>query len=199
MKHKLASTTILFSIGLMTIISGGCQRNYTPKPRGYYRISLPEKKYQSFDTTYPYKFDYPTYSRVITDSSSNAEAYWINLEFPQFDGKLHMSYKTINNNLFDLLEDNRSLAYKHTIKADAINEKLFFDETKNVFGILYSIEGDAASAVQFFATDSTRHFLRGSLYFNAIPNKDSLAPVVKFVREDIMHLMESLQWKEVNN
>ena len=190
------SKTILFSICLMTIISVGCQRTYTPKPRGYFRISLPDKEYQSFDTTYPYKFDYPTYSKVITDSSSNAEAYWINLEFPQFDGKIHMSYKTINNNLFDLLEDSRSLAYKHAIKADAINEKLFFDETKNVFGILYNIEGDAASPVQFFATDSTRHFLRGSLYFYSVPNKDSLAPVVTFVREDIMRLMESLQWKE---
>ncbi len=195
MNQPLISKRILLSICLMTIISIGCQRNYTPKPRGYFRISLPEKEYQSFDTTFPYKFDYPTYAKIANDSSNNAEAYWVNLEFPQFNGKVHMSYKTIHNNLFELLEDSRSLAYKHTIKADAINEKLFFDETKNVFGILYNIEGDAASSVQFFATDSTQHFLRGSLYFNSIPNKDSLAPVVTFVREDIIRLMESLEWK----
>jgi len=195
MNQPLISKRILLSICLMTIISIGCQRNYTPKPRGYFRISLPEKEYQSFDTTFPYKFDYPTYAKIANDSSNNAEAYWVNLEFPQFNGKVHMSYKTIHNNLFELLEDSRSLAYKHTIKADAINEKLFFDETKNVFGILYNIEGDAASSVQFFATDSTQHFLRGSLYFNSIPNKDSLAPVVTFVGEDIIRLMESLEWK----
>lgn len=159
MNQPLISKRILLSICLMTIISIGCQRNYTPKPRGYFRISLPEKEYQSFDTTFPYKFDYPTYAKIANDSSNNAEAYWVNLEFPQFNGKVHMSYKTIHNNLFELLEDSRSLAYKHTIKADAINEKLFFDETKNVFGILYNIEGDAASSVQFLQLTAPSTFL----------------------------------------
>jgi len=113
-------------------------------------------------------------------------------------GKIHLSYKTIHNNFNELMEDSRRLAYKHTIKADAINEQMFIDDEKHVFGILYDIQGDAASSIQFFATDSTTHFLRGSLYFNVIPNKDSLAPVVSFVKKDIIKLMETLSWTSTN-
>lgn len=180
-------------VGLITL--SGCKRNYTPKPRGYFRIDLPEKSYTHFDTTFPYKFDYPVYARITEDKTKTAEKYWINIEYPGLNGKIHVSYKDINNNIEQILEDTRKLAYKHTIKADAINEKMFIKPQKNVYGILYEIEGNAASSVQFFLTDSTDHYLRGALYFNAAPNKDSLAPVLNFIKEDIIKLIESLEWK----
>lgn len=186
-------------IGLMTlaiILSFACKRHHSPKPKGYFRIDFPERAYQPFDSTFPYKFDYPKYAVVNIDSSSNSEDYWCNVHFPEFNAQVHMSYKTINNNFYELLEDSRKLAYKHSIKADAINELLFEDGEKQVLGILYDIKGDAASPIQFFATDSIKHFLRGSLYFNTIPNKDSLAPVIDFVKEDIIHLIETTEWKK---
>ncbi|MCK5169644.1 MAG: gliding motility lipoprotein GldD, partial [Bacteroidales bacterium] len=114
---------------------------------------------------------------------------------PDLNGKIHISYKTIDNNLNQILEDTRKLVYKHTIKADAINEKMFIKPEKKVYGILYEIEGNAASPMQFFLTDSINHYLRGALYFNVEPNKDSLAPVLDFVREDIIVLIESFEWK----
>lgn len=183
-------------IAIILVTSFACRQHHSPKPRGYFRIDFPKRSYQSFDSTFPYKFEYPKYARVSIDSSLNSENYWCNVEFPEFNGQIHMSYKDINNNFYELIEDSRKLAYKHTIKADAINERLFEDQTKQVIGILYDIKGDAASPIQFFATDSVHHFLRGSLYFNTLPNKDSLAPVIDFVKEDIVHLIESLEWKK---
>jgi len=194
--HKgniLTYISVFAIIGL--IILGGCKRKYTPKPRGYFRIDFPEKKYQKLDSFYPYKFEYPKYVIITQDSSSVSEKYWINIEYPDLNGKIHISYKAIDNNLNQILEDTRKLVYKHTIKADAINEKMFIKPEKKVYGILYEIEGNAASSMQFFLTDSINHYLRGALYFNTEPNKDSLSPVLDFVREDIIVLIESFEWK----
>ncbi len=182
-------------IVVLLVFASSCKHKGTPKPRGYFRIAFPEHNYQSFEGDYPYSFESPVYAKVVQDKERNAEKYWVNIVYPQYKGVLHLSYKEIDNNLQLLLEDSRKLAYKHSIKADAIGEKLFMSDSTKVYGILYDIKGDAASAVQFFLTDSVKHFLRGSLYFDAIPNKDSLAPVVNFVKEDIMHLMETVQWK----
>ena len=184
---------MLTIIGLL--ILSGCKKKYTPKPRGYFRIDLPEKKYQKLDSIYPYKFEYPIYTIIKNDNSSLSEEYWINIEYPKLNGKIHVSYKTINNNINQILEDTRTLAYKHSIKADAIHEKMFIKPEKKVYGILYEIEGNAASSMQFFLTDSIKHYLRGALYFNVEPNKDSLAPILDFVKEDIIVLIESFEWK----
>jgi gliding motility-associated lipoprotein GldD len=84
----------------------------------------------------------------------------------------------------------------HITKADAINEQLINDVGNRIFGILYDLKGNTASAVQFYVTDSVKHYLRGSLYFESEPNADSLAPVIDFFREDVIHLIETLKWKE---
>jgi gliding motility-associated lipoprotein GldD len=172
-----------------------CKRPYSPKPAGYLRIDFPEKEYQIYNSSCPYTFEYPLYGKIVADTSRFAEPCWINIEFPRFGGKIHISYKPVRNNINVYIEDSRTLAYKHTVKADAINETLFTSDEKKVYGLLYQIKGDAASSVQFYLTDSTRHFLRGSLYFNVQPNADSLAPVIDFFMEDIKHLVETLEWK----
>lgn len=196
MKRKLRQKGFLFTIALAILLAGvACRQNYTPKPRGYLRVDFPEKKYVLFDSTCPFRFAHPSYSRVVPDTDYNTEPCWLNIEFPSFDGIIHLSYKEIRNNLYEYLEDSRSLVYKHTIKADAIRETVYSDENLDVHGILYDIKGNAASSLQFHLTDSNRHFLRGSLYFNVEPDKDSLAPVIAYFREDIIHLIESFEWK----
>lgn len=180
---------------LLIVASSACKQHYAPKPKAYYRISFPERNYSTFDSlSFPYQFEYPSYSKVEIDHSANTENYWLNMEFESFNGTLHISYKDIKGNFDELIEDSRRLVYKHSIKADAINERMYINDDSKVYGILYEISGDAASSIQFFATDSTAHFLRGSLYFNVTPNKDSLAPVVNFVKEDIFQMMETLKW-----
>ena len=193
--HKgIVKTYIGVIIIVISIILGGCNKKYTPKPRGFFRIDLPEKKYRKLAPNYPYSFEYPVYTVIKIDDSKNSENYWLNIEYPDLNGKIHLSYIEINNNFDQIIEDTRKLAYKHTIKADAINEKIFLKPEKKVYGILYEIEGNAASSVQFFLTDSTKHYLRGALYFNVEPNKDSLAPIINFVKEDIKVLIESFEW-----
>ncbi|MFP4621285.1 MAG: gliding motility lipoprotein GldD, partial [Bacteroidales bacterium] len=115
--------------------------------------------------------------------------------YPRFNGDIHISYKSMEDSFKTYVEDARELAYKHTIKAEAIQEERYTDKERNVYGIFYNLEGNVASPVQFFVTDSTKHFLRGSLYFRTEPNQDSLAPVIQFVKKDIRHLIETLEWK----
>ncbi|SMO57662.1 gliding motility-associated lipoprotein GldD [Saccharicrinis carchari] len=190
---------VLLAMFTMAIIfMAGCKQHGTPKPRGYYRIAFPEHDYKPFNKKSPYTFDLPVYTEVGDGAQPQTrEKYWYNINYPNLNGILHISYKAVDNNLNEMLEDSRKLAYKHSVKADAIAERLFISADKNVYGTLFDIKGDAASPVQFYLTDSVRNFVRGSLYFNSVPNKDSLAPVIDFVKTDIVHLMETFEWKEM--
>lgn len=184
---------VLSFIGLF--LAGSCQKEYIPKPRGYFRIDFPEKEYYIIDSAeLPYRFEIPAYGRLEADKERMAEPYWVNLKIPANRAEVHMSYKKVDNNLAALTEDSRTLAYKHSIKADAINERIFVNPQKKVYGTIYQIEGNAASPLQFYLTDSTRHFLRGALYIREIPNIDSIRPVIDFLTPDVIHLIETTEW-----
>jgi gliding motility-associated lipoprotein GldD len=178
-----------------------CNSDYTIKPRGYFKIDFPEKAYQAFDNpSYPYSFQYPVYGNIIKDSlffDEKAEnPYWINIDFPRFNAKIYISYKEIGKNKFDsLVNDAFTMSYKqHTYKASAI-EPMPFTTPHNLSGIYFTLKGNTATANQFFITDSTKHFLRGALYFDAVPNEDSLKPVNNFLQKDLQHLLNTLQWR----
>lgn len=172
----------------------GCRNQSFPKPRGHFRIDFPEKEYIKFDSTCPFTFEYPVYGYIRNEPGITTPC-WFNIEFPDYGGKLHLSYMPVKDNLDLLIEDAHKLAYKHSVKADAIEEKRWVNTENRVFGLVYTIKGNAASSIQFYLTDSLDHYIRASLYFNAAPNKDSLAPVNNFFREDIIHLIETLDWK----
>lgn len=175
-----------------------CQQHYTPKPRGYFRIDLPEKKYQQFDTTFPYAFEYPVYATITNDPLTPAEKYWININYLPFNATLHISHKKVENNLIEYLEDAHKMVSKHIPKADAIYDSLIIEREKNIFGLVYELEGSgAASPYQFFLTDSVSNFVRGALYFNIIPNNDSLEPVIDFIKKDIERMIGTFRWKEL--
>ena len=186
---------------LITCISlascGSDDDTIAPKPRSYFRLSFPEKKYMKYDSVCPFTFEIPVYSKMENDHYPGAEPCWLNLNFSTFNGTLHLSYKTVNGNIKDYLEDTYTLASKHQIKASGIEEQLISNDTAKVYGLIYDIEGNAASSVQFFLTDSTKHFIRGALYFNAVPNTDSISPVVNFIKKDIYHLIETFKWKDI--
>lgn len=188
--------TFLSLIGFGFLFCVSCSENATPKPRGYFRIDLPTREYRLLDSIFPYSFEVPVYSRITRDIHAPAEANWINIDFPRFKGRVHLSYKAVNNNLGTYTEDAHSLVVKHIPKASAIEEIRIENKAKRVFGLVYDIKGTgAASPYQFFVTDSTTHFLRGALYFDVIPNNDSLAPVIDFIKGDIQHMLETLNWK----
>jgi gliding motility-associated lipoprotein GldD len=172
-----------------------CRNSVVPKPRGYFRIDLPARNYRLFDTLCPFKFEYPVYGHISYDVGKISEPCWFNIEFPGLNAKIFVSYKNINNNLEGILKESNDLAYSHSVKADAINEQPWQNSKDKVYGILYDIKGNTASSVQFFVTDSTKHFLRGALYISVQPEEDSLAPVIQFLRGDIVHLVETFKWK----
>lgn len=179
----------------------GCNSEYTAKPRGYFKINFPKKAYQRFDKPgFPYTFEYPVYGKILQDSlffeSRTENPYWINIDFPQFGGRIHISYKEIGKNKFDsLVNDAYTMSYKqHTYRASGIDSKPFVTP-HGIEGVYFTLKGNTATSTQFFLTDTTKHFLRGALYFNATPNEDSLKPVIKFFQEDVKHLINTLQWR----
>lgn len=188
MKQTLIILTLIFLIS-------SCTSNFTPKPKAYFRIDFPENEYQTYDSLCPYIFEYPVYSSL--EAAQNNINCWKNIALPNFNAKIYLSYKDIASvdSLYKYIEDSHTLAYKHSIKADAISHQLFVNEENKAYGMLYLIKGNAATPLQFHITDSTNNFLRGSLYFNNVPNKDSLAPVIEFLKKDIIHLMETVKWK----
>ncbi|WP_321289341.1 gliding motility lipoprotein GldD [uncultured Sunxiuqinia sp.] len=184
---------IFFIVSILVLI--GCQKEYIPKPRGYFRIDFPEKSYKKLDKELPYSFDIPGYSITRRVNKSGATPKWITISTPENKADIHISYDELDHNLLKHIEESRKLAYDHSIKADAISERVYINPKENVYGTIYNIEGNAASPIQFFLTDSTKHFLRGALYFREVPNIDSLRPVIDFFRPDIIRLIETTKWK----
>jgi gliding motility-associated lipoprotein GldD len=196
MNRKLIICVLLFS-GFIS-----CNSDPAPRPKGYFKIDLPPKAYKLFKKPeYPYQFEYPVYSSVIKDSlffdKAPENPYWINLHFPQFQATLHVTYKSVGNaeSLQKMIDDAFRLTGKHSIKASSIDE-IPVKGSEQVTGFLFNVGGNAATGKQFFLTDSSHHFIRGALYFEATPNYDSIRPVEDFLYQDILHLIQTLRWKE---
>jgi gliding motility-associated lipoprotein GldD len=192
----------IFILQLSTVVlvfAAACNSPYIPKQAGYFKIPLPEKKYVTFnEPSYPYTFEYPAYANIVKDTtffeSTPENPYWINIDFPQFAGRIYMSYKGMGRHkLEQLVDDAYKMTNKHTIKASGIEDSLI--RNNQVTGVFFKVEGDVATANQFFLTDSTRHFVRGALYFDATPNEDSLRPVNDFLVADMRHLINTFRWK----
>jgi gliding motility-associated lipoprotein GldD len=188
-------------VGIMVVLGiVSCNSDYTLKQRGYYKIDFPEREYTVYNQPgTPYTFEYPVYGKVVKDTSffdaRPENDYWINIDFPQFYGKIYISYKEVRKNNFDsLVADAFKMTYKHTTKATEIRDSLM-KTPKGLTGIFFQVGGNAATAKQFFVTDSVKHFLRGALYFDASPNSDSLEVVNNFLEQDMKHLINTLQWK----
>lgn len=201
MVKKGSDKPILVMLILPVLLFWSCREVPVPKPMGYFRIDLPEKQYTVFNDDgarpdIPLRFEYPSYGTVSSLSGAAAETGWFNIEFPRYKARIYLTYKDVKGDLASLIEQTYTMNVKnHITKADAINETAIQDKSKGIFGILYDLKGNTATAVQFYVTDSTKHYLRGSLYFESEPNSDSLAPVIDFFREDIIHLIETLKWK----
>jgi gliding motility-associated lipoprotein GldD len=188
---------------LSAIVFFSCNSDYTPKRKGYFKIDFPKKEYQVFDQQgYPYSFEYPVYANIVKDSSFFNEAtenpWWINIDFPQFNGRVYVSYKQIGVNKLDkLINDAFTMTNKHSSKAYSIDDSLIATPN-NIHGMFFRVGGNVATANQFFVTDSTKHFLRGALYFDATPNEDSLGIVSKFLIDDVLHMINTFKWKNGN-
>ncbi|MBD1395281.1 gliding motility lipoprotein GldD [Mucilaginibacter glaciei] len=196
-KRLNAFKVLAVLITVLFLYACGGNADYSPKPRGFFRIVYPEKTYQPYTDGCPFTFDYPKYTFFEPDKSRNAQPCWINMQFPQFNATLHLTYQPITSKkeFNELTEDAHKLSFKHTVKATGINTATIYYPDRNVYGIYYSIDGNTASSAQFYLTDSTRHYLRGALYFNSEPRLDSIQPVLTFIKKDVDVLIKTLKWK----
>ncbi|MEO5648121.1 MAG: hypothetical protein ABIQ56_07140 [Chitinophagaceae bacterium] len=202
---------------LAMVIFSQCNSTYTNKEKGFFKIDIPAHQYVKFDRPgFPYTFEYPVYGKITQDSGYFQQdpdnPYWINVDFQNFNARIFLSYKTVGgrsiykiktatgyrdstgvNSLDAMVNDAFKLTYKNDIKANDIKE-VAVTTPNNAGGMIFYLGGSVATANQFFLTDSTKHFLRGALYFYATPNEDSLRPVNDFLQEDVRHLINTLKW-----
>jgi gliding motility-associated lipoprotein GldD len=204
---------------LLLSFSFGCNSTYTSKKKGYYKVDFPKKEYIKFDKPgFPYSFEYPQYANIARDSSfldaSPGNPYWLNIDFPAFNGKIFISYKIIGgtsiykvkdsegkyrdslgkNTFQNMVNDCYNLTYKNDIKANSIEDSVMHTPN-HITGIFFRLSGNVATAKQFFLSDTLHNFLRGALYFDATPNEDSLRPVNDFLQEDMKHIINTFQWR----
>jgi gliding motility-associated lipoprotein GldD len=200
MKILVPKHILIIAVFISLISAIACNSTYTPKRKGYFRIDFPKHAYRVFDQPgYPYTFEYPVYANIIKDTTffetKPENPYWINIDFPRFNGKIYISYKEIGkNDLNKLINDAYNMTYKHSTKATEIVDSPMHTPT-GVSGVFFSVGGNAATAKQFYVTDSVKHFLRGALYFDASPNEDSLSVVNNFLQVDMKHLINTFRWK----
>ncbi len=175
--------------GFMLLVTS-CGEDVIVKPKAMLHLQYPEPVYRTIELGCPFSFDLNAHSNV-----TKRDNCWINLVYPNMKATIHLTYRKVENNLDSLLYDAQKLTFDHTIKASAIYEQPRVDSISDVYGMLYMIDGNAATSTQFYVTDSVKHFITGSLYFKSKPNFDSILPAISYIREDIRVIMESIQWK----
>ncbi|MBT8293578.1 MAG: gliding motility lipoprotein GldD [Eudoraea sp.] len=176
---------LIFSIFLVS-----CGDDALPKPKAMLRLEYPESSKERLVSE---KFQFEHNAQAQVKKTKN---FSVTLDYPLMKGSIFITYKEVNNNLEELLADAQKLSYEHVVKADNITEQPFINEKDRVYGMFYEVAGDAASQAQFYVTDSTQHFVTGSLYFRVKPNYDSIYPAAVYLQKDIRGIMESLRWNE---
>lgn len=188
--------SILFLISILVLSCG--QNPYLPKPKGYNRIDLPAHEYTALADSFPYQFEYSKHARILKDSSWITERYWIDIFYPAMDANIQLTYKPIKNKaelMQEYFSDSYKLTSQHNVKAYAIDEKVL-ELPNGDFASFTELEGEVPTQLQFHVSDSTAHFLRGALYFKTATKNDSLAPVIRYLKEDVLHLLETLEWND---
>jgi gliding motility-associated lipoprotein GldD len=193
MKYPFLFICILF-------ICLSCGQDPMPKPQGYLRLDFPEASYKELNANLPFSFEKNQLAAQVETKpiQGPTESYGITIQYPSLKGAIYLTYKGIDNNkenLIAFLRDAQKFTQEHTKKADEIVEQPYENKARKVYGMLYEVGGNAASQSQFYVTDSTNHFLTGSLYFYTKPNYDSIYPAAKYLEKDIKKIMESVSWK----
>lgn len=180
-----------FLILLSTLVFTSCSKEIKPKPDSFLRLDYEHPIYETFEETCAFTFEKNKNTNVEQEKNCAFK-----IHYPKLKATIYINYKTVNGDLNKLLKDAQKLTYDHTIKADAIIEQNFENRENKVYGMFYEVEGNAATNVQFYATDSVKNFVVGSLYFYTKPNYDSILPAAAYVKDDIRRIMETIKWKQ---
>jgi gliding motility-associated lipoprotein GldD len=190
--NRLALAGLLCS---SLFLLNSCSDDYTPKPRGFQRFEFPAKQYKVHQNDCGFSFEIPDYAVVLPDFTAEQQKCWFNVYYQPYNATLHISYDKVSSpkELERLAEDARTLVYKHTIKADEIFET--YIENKHLRGMVYELSGNTATNFQFYVTDTVKSYMRGALYFNVQTDIDSVGPVLDYLKKDVLHMIETIKWK----
>jgi len=186
-----------FTLIIFAVLLSSCEQDFYPKPKGFNRIDLPLRAYNQLPDSFPFTFEYSKNAKILPDSSYIRERYWFALFYPELVAEVHITYKPLYNNRDSLrsnIDDAYKLTAKHQVKASSIEETIIQTPSGKLASIA-ELEGDVPSQFQFYLTDSTQHFLRGALYFRTATENDSLAPVINYVKMDLIHAIRTLEWQ----
>lgn len=198
MVRKFAFGGTLLLTMWLALVCSSCEKTYQPRPLGYNRLVLPEPAYTTLPDSLPYRFEYSTHAELLKDTSWVREKHWVEIYYPALKANVHITYKRVKNSeqlLKEYLNDAYVLTAKHQIKANAIDESIVTNPDGKV-AVIAEIDGEVPSQFQFTMTDSTRNFLRGALYFNTQVHNDSLQPAIEYVKRDMMHIINTLEWAD---
>jgi gliding motility-associated lipoprotein GldD len=202
LKKSVIMKKLLYSC-ILSLLVWSCEddeENFAPKPKGFNRINLPKNEYVGLDTTYPYYFEYSKHAIIRKDSSFIAEPYWIHIIYPKLGrAEIQITYKDISDNpqkkLAELIDDSHRLASKHLYRADAM-KYYEYRNADNQPVLALGLTGEIPSHLQFYTTDSVKHFLRAAIYFRSATENDSLAPLIDFVKKDMMRMIETQKFRK---
>jgi len=197
MMHIIQFKYLYFFLALLCFSCS--ENNFNPKPKGYNRIDLPKPTYKILNEAHPYTFEYSSQAVVLKDTFARAEKDWIFVYYPQFKATIEITYKDLKlkpKAFQELVNDSYKMASKHQVKAESIEETVI-TTPKNYTATLFRLTGQVPSQFQFFVSDSTSNFFRGALYFRTATQNDSLAPVIEYVKKDMLHMVNSLEWKKM--
>ncbi|MDI9860623.1 gliding motility lipoprotein GldD [Flectobacillus roseus] len=200
--HGLMAVRFSALLVLLLMSISACRQKkeddgFTPKPKGYNRIDLPKAEYQMLTEKHPYSFEYSKHAIIKPDTVRWAEPHWIYIYYPEMKAMIQLTYKSLDGDqqkLAKLIDDAHRLAARHNIKAYSIKD-LVMKTKSGKTAKLIELEGEVPTYVQFYTTDSTKHYLRGALYFNTATKSDSLAPVIDYLKTDVIRLINTLQWR----
>ncbi len=194
---RILTTAATCICAIVLLILSSCDQQYLPKPLGYNRLDLPEPAYRPLPDSLPYHFEYSRHAELLADTSYVHDRYWIEIYYPQLKSDIHITYQPLHGSkklLKEFMDDAYTLTAKHQIKAYAINE-VITETPSGKIAVIAELEGEVPSQFQFTMTDSTQNFLRGALYFNTKVQNDSLAPAIEYMKRDMLHLINTLEWK----
>jgi len=187
---------------LLTVLSASCSSDYTPKPKGYFHIELPEPSYYYLDNFSYLRFKISNEVLVedmkyIPEKMKERNGLGFNLNYPRLNAQIYCSYFQINKSDFPVyMEENQQMVYVREKKAKGVKEIEYSHPEQKVYGIVYEIQGEAINPIQFVVSDSVSSFFRGALYFDTSFNRDSISPVLEYISKDIQIIIESFQWKQ---
>lgn len=188
--HKNFNYILGVTSVLSLLLFTSCKDDVLPKPPSQLRLEYPEAEYAAFENHCPLTFDMNAEAIIKEDKNCGFE-----ITYPKMKATVYLTYKTVNGDIEKLLRDAQKLTYEHVIKADDILEQPYLNPEKKVYGMFYQVDGNAATNAQFYVTDSTKHFVTGSVYFYAKPNFDSIMPAADYIKNDMQRIMETIRWK----